>query len=80
MMDLIMKWICLNILDVWNPVLFDVHTIGVVTSIKESNISRMQQMDQDILIFLCTLDLLLLGSFCWHLKTFIYNVKVLRIE
>lgn len=23
------------------PVLFDVHTIGVVTSIKESNISRM---------------------------------------
>ena len=47
MMDLRMKWICLNILDVLNPVLFDVHTIGVVTSIKESNISRMQQMEQD---------------------------------
>ena len=38
------------------PVLFDVHTIGVVTSIKESNISGMQQMEQDNFNFLCTTD------------------------
>ena len=75
MMDLRMKWICLNILDVWNPVLFDVHTIGVVTSIKESNISRMQQMEQDNLIF-CVLQ-----TFCfWEVSAGIWKLSFIMLK